>query len=58
MEEWRQIQDDLKRLLDLKRDNGEIRLISVGSSHSGEHHWKFRTASGQTITIKMEIEKP
>ncbi len=51
-----QIREDLHQLMKRKHDARELRLLNVGTDHSGEHHWRFRTPSGQVVVLKIEIE--
>jgi len=53
--------DMLVRVMLVVRERVErpdLKLISTGTDHSAEHHWRFRTPSGQIVILKVEVEKP
>lgn len=50
------IQKELHQFMRLKHDARELTFLNVGTNHSGEHHWRFRTPAGQIVTLKIEIE--
>ncbi len=52
------LRDELYWLMKLKHDARELTLLNVGTDREGEYHWRFRTASGQIILLKMEVESP
>ena len=58
MTEFEQLQEELHRLLKLKHEARNVKLLNVGTDHRGEHHWRFKAPSGQILTLTLEIEKP
>lgn len=32
----------------------KIKLLNVGSDRAGEWHWRFRTSTGDILTLKLE----
>jgi len=46
----------IHQLMTLKHDARELKLLNAGTDHSGEHHWRFKTPSGQIIVLQIEVE--
>ena len=55
-QEFARLQEDLHLLIRRARDTYKLKLLNVGTDHEGEHHWRFKTSSGQIIILKIEIE--
>jgi hypothetical protein len=52
------LEEELHQLVGQKHAAHKLKLLNAGSSRSGEHYWRFKTSSGQIVTLTMEVEKP
>lgn len=53
---FEELRDELHALMMFKRQARELKLLNAGTNDPREHHWRFRTSSGEIITISIEKE--
>lgn len=49
---------ELDQLFKAKHAAKEIRLLNVGTNNPHEHHWRFRTKSGEIVNVSATKETP
>lgn len=48
---------EIHAFMKAKHSNKELKLLNVGSNNHDEHHWRFRSPSGEIVNLSVTREK-